>query len=105
MELRNVVFHLPGPRWQQGVGFRDQPGIMAHVQHYARLLGEGKLLLGGPFVDPDAGGMMIATADVTREDLEAFAASDPAVQAELIIYEIRTWYVAMANQDFSDLSF
>jgi hypothetical protein len=41
--------------------------------------------------------MMIADAGVTREELEAFAASDPAVVAGLLTFEVKTWYVAMAR--------
>ena len=78
--VRYVVFHRPGPKWQLGVDFREQEGVSEHVQHYLRLHEQGKLELGGPFLLPDAGGMMIATKDVSQEDLEAFAAADPAVQ-------------------------
>jgi uncharacterized protein YciI len=99
MELKQVVLHLPGPNWQTGANFRDQPkGIVKeHVQHYAKLHEQGKLLLGGPFIDIDSGGMMIASEEVTREELEEFAASDPAVIAGLLNFEVRTWYVAMAK--------
>jgi uncharacterized protein YciI len=78
--IRYVVFHRPGPKWQPGVDFREQEAVGEHVQHYLKLQEQGKLELGGPFLLPDAGGMMIATKDVSQEDLEAFAAADPAVQ-------------------------
>lgn len=97
MALKQVVFHSPGPNWQPGVGFKEQPGVMDHVQHYAKLLEQRKLQYGGPFTDTDAGGMMVAAEDVTREELEAFAAADPAVQAGLLLFEVKTWYVAMAQ--------
>ena len=97
MELKQVVLHSPGPKWLSGVGFREQPGVMEHVQHYATLHEDGKLLLGGPFTDADSGGMMIAAGNVSREELEEFAASDPAVRAGLLKCEVKTWYVAMAK--------
>ena len=59
-----------------------------HVQHYLRLHEGAKLEFGGPFLLPDAGGMMVTTKEVSQEELEAFVASDPAVQASLLIYEI-----------------
>jgi uncharacterized protein YciI len=65
--------------------------------YYARLHEQGKLLYGGPFIDADSGGMMIAADDVTREELEAFAASDPAVLTGLLTFELETWYVTMAR--------
>lgn len=97
MELKQVVFHSPGPTWKAGLGFREQPGVMDHVQHYASLLADGKLLYGGPFTDVDSGGMMIAANGVTREELEEFAAADPAVLAGLLDFAVKSWYVAMAK--------
>lgn len=93
--MQFVVFHRPGPVWQPGVDFREQPGVMEHVQHYAKLHAAGKLAAGGPFPVADRGGMMVATPEVSREELEAFAASDPAVQKGLLVYEILPWYTPM----------
>lgn len=87
--------HTPGPAWQAGVDFREQPGVMDHVGHYAGLHAEGKLEMGGPFLTADGGGMMIATPDVSGDELAAFAAADPAVASGLLEFEIRPWYVAM----------
>lgn len=100
MELRQVVFHSPGPSWKPGYNFRDQQEdiVMQHVQHYAQFHQQGKLLLGGPYIDIDSGGMMVAVESVTREELEEFAAADPAVDAGLLVFEIRTWYLAMAQE-------
>jgi uncharacterized protein YciI len=58
---------------------------------------QGKLELGGPFLMQDAGGMMVATKDVSQEELEAFATADPAAQAGLLNYEIRPWLTAMEH--------
>lgn len=93
--IRYVVFHTPGPQWQPGVDFREQPGVGLHVQHYLKLHEQGKLELGGPFPLQDAGGMMVATKAVSQAELEAFAASDPAVQSGLLHYEVRPWLTAM----------
>ena len=51
-----VVFHSPGPRRKKGVDFHEQPGAGEHVQHYAQLLEERKLELGGQFLLDDNGG-------------------------------------------------
>ena len=69
---------------------------MDHVQHYAKLLESGRLLYGGPFTDADSGGMMIAADEVTRQEIEEFAAEDPAVHSGLLLFEVKTWYVAMS---------
>jgi uncharacterized protein YciI len=96
--VRYVVFHRPGPRWRQGVDFREQDGVGEHVQHYLKFHDQGKLELGGPFLLQDAGGMMVATKDISKEELEAFAAADPAVQSGLLIYEVRPWLTAMEHK-------
>jgi uncharacterized protein len=99
MNQYHVVFHSPGPKWQMGIDFREQPNVMDHVQHYAKLHEQGKLLHGGPFVDADTGGMMIATADVTRDELQKFASEDPAVISGLLNFEVKTWYMAMTKYE------
>ena len=96
--IRYVVFHKPGPQWQHGIDFREQAGVEQHVQHYLKLHEQGKLELGGPFLLQDAGGMMVATKDVSQSELETFAASDPAVQSGLLTYEIRPWLTAMEHE-------
>ena len=97
MTLRQVVFHFPGPNWKHGSNFQEQIEelVMQHVQHYRTFHKEGKLLLGGPYIDIDSGGMMVADERVTREELEVCAATDPAVIGGLLKFEVRTWYVAM----------
>lgn len=95
--VRHVVFHTPGPGWRAGLDFREQPGVQEHVAHYARLHAEGKLAMGGPFLMQDAGGMMIATEEVSSEEITSFAMADPAVDSGLLRAEIRPWYVAMEH--------
>lgn len=96
--FRYVVFHRPGHQWQYGVDFREQEGVSEHVQHYLKLHEQGKLELGGPFLLQDVGGMMVTTKDVSQEEIESFAASDPAVQSGLLVYEIHPWLTAMEHQ-------
>lgn len=94
-QVHYVVVHLPGEKYQHGVDFREQPKVMGHVQHYARWLEEGKLLMGGPFLPPFEGGMMIAQAEISEEELTAYASADPAVADGLLRFEVRPWYVPM----------
>ena len=95
--VRYVVFHRPGPKWKSGVDFREQEGVEKHVQHYLKFHEQGNLELGGPFLLQDAGGMMVATKEISQEELEAFAAADPAVRAGLLVFEIRPWLTAMEH--------
>ena len=41
--------------------------------------------------------MMVATKDVSQDELESFAAADPAVLSGLLLYEIRPWLTAMEH--------
>ncbi len=66
-----VAIHRPGPKWQYGIDFREQAGVKEHVEHYLKFHEQGKLELGGPFLMPDMGGMMVATKDVSQQELEA----------------------------------
>lgn len=94
-DIRYVVIHHPGPRWQAGVPLFEQQGLQAHVEHYRQLLAQGKLALGGPFLDAAAGGMMIPTAGQDEAEIRAFAAADPAVISGLLSFELRQWMVGM----------
>lgn len=93
--VRYVVFHTPGPAWQAGVDFREQPGVGDHVAHFQKLLSQGLLELGGPFLVQDAGGMMVTKLGVALDEIEAFAAADPAVRSGLLEYLVRPWFTAM----------
>ena len=99
MKLRHVIFHSPGIKWKNGYDFREQEEaiVREHVNHYRKLHERGNLLLGGPFTDIDSGGMVIADGEISREELEEYAASDPAVKAGVLNFEVKTWYVAMSN--------
>lgn len=98
LPIRYVVIHKPGPKWKHGIDFREQEGVVEHVQYYRKLHEQGKLELGGPFLLPDMGGMMVATKEVSQVEIEAFAAEDPAVKSGLLIYEIRPWMTAMEHK-------
>jgi hypothetical protein len=52
----HVLFHTPGPRWQDGVASREQEGIELHYAFVGRLAAEGLVVLAGPFLDAENGG-------------------------------------------------
>jgi len=90
-----VVVHRPGPAWQPGVPVFAQPGLQGHVEHYRQWLGNGKLALGGPFLDAGGGGMMVTQPGLSEDEVTAFAAADPAVAGGLVSYEVRSWMIGM----------
>ena len=44
---------------------------MVDLPNYAKLFEQGKLFRDGPFTDSDVGGMMVATQDVSRDELDS----------------------------------
>ena len=90
-----VVVHSTGPSWKAGVPAFEQDGLQLHVAHYAELLKQGKLVMGGPFLDAKSGGIMIADPGVSEEELRRFAAADPAVKSGLLTFEVRPWLVGL----------
>jgi uncharacterized protein YciI len=90
-----VVFHSPGPAWEPGLPLVQQTGMQGHRAHYAKLLNEGKLLMGGPFDDSAGGGMMICKAEIDEDTLRMHALSDPAVESGLLQFEIRPWVIGL----------
>jgi uncharacterized protein YciI len=94
-DMRFVVLHHAGPNWAPDVPLFEQAGLQAHLDHYRAMFAEGKLALGGPFLDRGAVGMMIPEPGVTREEMEAFAAADPSVLSGLLTFEVRQWMVGM----------
>lgn len=89
-----VLFHRPGPAWQAGVPFLQQPGLQGHVDHFRRFAQDGLMLAAGPFVDDGAGGMVLFKPGVTREHALEVAQSDPTIASGLLQFELRPWFSA-----------
>ncbi|MBI4859924.1 MAG: hypothetical protein HY815_06630 [Candidatus Riflebacteria bacterium] len=87
--------------------FEKVPGVEAsrqqirrHVQHVRALDSQGQLVLCGPFTD-HPGGMIVLRA---RDKAEAvrIAEADPFVSEGTRTFEVRTWELASAENDFMD---
>lgn len=94
-DIRFVIVHSPGPGWKPGLPIFEQEGVADHVAHFRQWLASGKLHLGGPFLDPAAGGMMIPAPGIAEAEIAAFANADPAVLTGLLRVEVRQWLVGM----------
>ena len=92
-DVRFVVIHKPGPAWKAGVPLFEQEGLAQHVEHYRKLLADGKLAIGGPFLDEAGGGFMIPEPGPSEDELRRFAGDDPTVKSGLLTFEIRPWLV------------
>ncbi len=96
-DIRFVIFHSPGPAWLPGVSMFEQPGLQNHLEHYRQLLADGRLALGGPFLDAAGGGMMVPAPGVDEAELRAFALADRCVASGLLQVEVRQWMVGMKS--------
>lgn len=94
-DIRFVVIHSPGPRWDAAKSMFEQDGVQAHVDHYRQLLRLGKLMAGGPFLDDRGGGMMIPAPGVPEQEIRQFAQDDPAVRSGLLRAEVRPWLIGL----------
>ena len=94
-DVRYVIVHTPGPSWVHGKPVFEQPGVQAHVEYFRGLREQGKLALGGPFLDAGGGGMMIPTPGLSRDEVTAFANADPAIASGLLRVEVREWMIGM----------
>jgi len=74
--------------------------IRRHIQHIRALDEEGKLVLCGPFTD-HAGGMIILQVE-DRSEAETIAQADPFVVEGVRRYEIRTWEIGSAANNYLD---
>lgn len=92
-----VLFHSPGPAWNQKLGFMEQPGIGEHIAFMRSLTERGLMVLGGPFGDEDprvaVGMAVIAAAD--RAEAERLAHEDRSVEHGLLRVAVRPWIVPM----------
>jgi uncharacterized protein YciI/uncharacterized protein YndB with AHSA1/START domain len=93
-----VLFHRPGITWQPGVPFREQPGVERHQGFMNQLQDDGLLVIGGPFLDEESGGMVILRAGSVDEALR-LAHTDPSIEAGLLTVTVRPWVVPMRNAD------
>ena len=66
-----------------------------HMDNMDRLAKEGKLMLAGPFGD-DGNWRGIFVFDAgSEEEVKSLLATDPAIKAGRLDYEIHPWYTAM----------
>jgi uncharacterized protein YciI len=86
-----VLFHAPGPEWQEGVPAKDQAGIADHVEYFSGFFAPGTLFMGGPFLDNSGGMAIFKSASI--EEVRAIALADPAVQTGLLKADVKSWLV------------
>ena len=89
-----VGFLFRGPKWT-GVSTPETEKMQkAHLDNIVRMEKEGKLVVAGPFLDNgDLRGLYVFRV-ASIEEAQAFADSDPAIQAGRLRLELHPWYAA-----------
>jgi len=85
-----VQLSFPGPNWVRGKPVYEQD-LSAHSEYQERLLGEGKIVLAGPFSD-SSGGLTVLRVD-TEEEARRIMEQDPAVVDGVLKSVLRPWHV------------
>lgn len=97
--MRVVVLLGPGDNWIPGQTVYEQgPSIVEHLEAMRGLYGAGTLLLGGPFIDSQAGIAVLEVPDAV--EATHLMELDPAVQAGVFTFEVhrlRTYFDAFAG--------
>jgi uncharacterized protein YciI len=91
-----VLTHAPGPSWDHAKGFREQPGVEAHLGYMSGYADKGRIVTGGPFLD-NSGGMMIFDV-ATLDDARAIAEADPTVKSGLLTVAVKPWLAVLARK-------
>jgi len=96
MQTKYYVFlHVPGPNWLAGKPVTEQP-LAGHFQYMSRLESEGKLVLGGGFLD-GSGAMGVLTAN-SQSEADQIVANDPAVKEQIVKATVHPWYVTVVGR-------
>jgi len=68
----------------------------AHLENISRLAREGSLILAGPFLDEDDLRGIYLFDTESLEEARRLVESDPAIQAESLVMELKEWYGSAA---------
>jgi uncharacterized protein YciI len=91
-----AIVHSPGPAWEPGTPFREQPNVELHAAFMRSLEARGVMAIGGPFLDDESGGMAVVAVD-TVEEAEALAREDPSIANGLLTFRVRPWHAIMGS--------
>ena len=90
-----VVIYTPGPAWQTVKTVAELPFFREHVRYMQQVFAARQLLMGGPFLDHQAGLAILDVASVAQA--REIVAHDPAVLARVFEPQLHAWH-AYFNQ-------
>lgn len=95
--VRIIILHVPGLKWDSSIPPMDQAGISAHFVYLQQIGRDGQIEYAGPFLKEGQGGMILASEGVTLAEAQAIGENDPAVLSGLIRFEVREWLLTIRH--------
>ncbi|GHO99124.1 hypothetical protein KSF_091720 [Reticulibacter mediterranei] len=87
-----AVVYTPAPAWIQGKPVVEQPFFKEHARYMRRFFADGRLLMGGFFLDNQGGLGILEAAD--EAEAREIVEQDPAVQNKVFQPDLHPWYPA-----------
>lgn len=94
-EIHFAIFHRPGPAWDADREATEQDGIAEHFAYLSGLAETRTVILGGPFLAPGVGGLLVTRTGLDATEAREIAENDPAVKRGLITAEVWPWFVTI----------
>jgi hypothetical protein len=79
-----AITTMRGPRWNSGVGIREQELWIEHAAFADGLVVRGIIVLGGPIRDPDHEVALIAVVAADEAAVRAIFAEDPWITVRIL---------------------
>jgi uncharacterized protein YciI len=95
-----TILWRPGPAWIAGRSVAEQK-LNQHREYIASLAAQGLIVVAGPFLDTESGGMAVLRAAEMSEAHQIFT-DDPAIREGLFVGEVRPLFVVFADPALSD---
>jgi uncharacterized protein YciI len=99
-----AITTMRGPRWDSGVGPREQELWTEHAAFADELVARGVIVLGGPVQDPDERVVALIAVEATDEAaVNSLFADDPWITAGILeLKEVRGWTVWLDGLGYYD---
>jgi uncharacterized protein len=96
------ILWRPGAAWIAGRSVAEQK-LDQHREYIASLAAQGLIVVAGPFLDAESGGMAVLRAARMSEAHEIFK-HDPAIREGVFVAEVRPLFIVFADSALSGLA-
>lgn len=90
-----VLLFTPGERWDKDKPLSQQR-LEDHRAYYQKLLESGKVILGGGFIEEDAGISILKAKN--RVEVDSLVRNDPAVLSGIFKIEVKPLFVVFKSE-------